>query len=275
MKNVNLVLVFLMVVCIQYGCQTKTKSEYCDEVNTSMKVFKHTPMPVYKDTSIEKYGAYVEEMCRPYFGDHCDYLMDMNNGTFMVINADNTLGTYDLRIQIGVSSGNAMYNNVANGLIPYAISTWKDVNSIRISLPRPEELKSKQVWALVCTHEAVHMKTILNGKNLQGANDELPAYLAEKKVFDTMDPEWNKSFYTAFTPFYEEYGFCNEMFEAINKIFDIQSLTKIEESNVVPGIMFFIAMESKGVGNDDQKKLKEIIDEMNVFLQANGNVKYY
>ena len=90
-----------------------------------------------------------------------------------------------------------------------------------------------------------------------------------------MNPVWYDHFCTSFVPFYKDCGFCLEMLNAVTIVFDADSLSQIEKSSMTGALMIFIAMEAKGVKNGDNKKMNDILVEMNTFLQSTSSVRYY
>jgi hypothetical protein len=264
----TLLMPIVVLALMQIGCTHKTPQEYYKEIMVSKNVFHHTAMS--KDTS--NYKEYLRAMSAPFFGDHCDYYIHLNGMAFMCVSADQI--PCRMRTQLGFAPGDTLLQQLATGMNKFGIGTTSDDGSIRVKLPRPEQLRSWNAWELLCTHEAVHVKQLLEGRS-QGSLDELSAYLAEKNALKKMNPVWYDSFCTSFVPFYKDCGFCPEMLDAVKNTFGTDSLSQIEQATLPGALMIFAAMEAKKVGVDDTADMNKIIQEISKFCQSKGYVKYY
>ncbi len=262
----------VLISCTYISCVHKTAQQHYQGIITSGNVFVHEPM--YKDTS--NYEMYLRAMSDPFFGDHCDYLVYREGFTYTCVAVDTTLSPFQTRIQLGFAPGDTLYYQVAKGIAKFLIETGKEGNAIHVKLPRPEELKSWNVWKLLCIHEAVHVADCQENKQYKdpGEEETIP-YLTEKDALKKMNPVWYDHFCTSFVPFYKDCGFCLEMLNAVTIVFDADSLSQIEKSSMTGALMIFIAMEAKGVKNGDNKKMNDILVEMNTFLQSTSSVRYY
>lgn len=251
---------------------SKTPQEYFQEIVASQKKFQHTPMPQNTTTD---YEAYLAAMSEEFFGEHCDYYLNTTGNAFQCVVVDSTLSPYSLRTALMFAPSDDLYQQVATGKSRHLVGTMQNGINICVKLPKPEEMVSWNVWTLLCVHEEVHVNNFLRGKNSsnQVAEEILP-YLAEKNALKEMNSEWYDDFMGKFVSFYKAHGFCPEMLEAINVVFQVRQLSQIEQVLLPGAIMIFIAMEAENVESDDVDEMEEILSELNIFLSHLGAVQY-
>lgn len=250
----------------------KTPQEYLQEIVVSQEKFQHTPMPT-KNT--DNYEAYLASLSEEFFGEHCDYYLNTTGNSFQCVVVDTMLSPYSFRTALMFAPSATLYQQVATGRSNNLVGTSKNGGSVCVKLPKPEEFVSQQVWTLLCVHEAVHVNNFLRGKNSSDlGEEELLPYLTEKNTFRDMNPEWYDSFMKSFVPFYKDCGFCPEMLEAINVVFQVKQLSQIEQALLPGAMMIFIAMEAKNLDENDSDEMNDILSELNKFLSQIGAQQY-
>lgn len=244
--------------------------------------FDHSPIPPFKGNvfdpqSWEKYILFVDSLLPSALKPDC-YFLQEDSLRFRTLNNDKKQSN----IFLCLSSPNLIYKNVSSGMsenyvytTDYLIDDNRTV--IRMMLPQPELLLSRDVWDVFVDHEFVHAKELLGMvPTAEYCDAEMLAYVSSLNLLKSKNKRTWNAFVKYAGRFYQQYGFGNELRKMCAVLYRTDELSFLERDMMEPALLLIVAMYTENITGleKDNEKFAETMNNLYAYLDSNEALAY-
>ena len=244
--------------------------------------FDHSPIPPFKGNvfdpqSWEKYILFVDSLLPSALKPDC-YFLQEDSLRFRTLNNDKKQSN----IFLCLSSPNLIYKNVSSGMsenyvytTDYLIDDNRTV--IRMMLPQPELLLSRDVWDVFVDHEFVHAKELLGMvPTAEYCDAEMLAYVSSLNLLKSKNKRTWNVFVKYAGRFYQQYGFGNELRKMCAVLYRTDELSFLERDMMEPALLLIVAMYTENITGleKDNEKFAETMNNLYAYLNSNEALAY-
>ena len=243
--------------------------------------FNHTPMPQFRGNTRnpeywEKYILFVDSLLPAGLKPDC-YFIEEDSMHFRTLNNDKK----ESNMFLCMSAPNLIYKNIAlDARENYVFTTDYSIDGrtvVRMMLPQPEKLLSKDVWDIFVDHEHFHAKEFLGMiPSAEYCDAEMLAYVSTLNLLKSKNKQTWNALVTYGGKFYQQYGFTNELRKICAILYRTDELSFLERDMMEPALLLMVAMRTqKIVGLEkDNEKFEKTMNKLYRYLNSNEALAY-
>ena len=244
--------------------------------------FDHSPIPPFRKDVFDSrnwgnYILYIDSLLPAGLKPDC-YLLEEDTLKFRTLNNDKK----ESNIFLCMSTPNLMYKKFADDVSDnYVYSTQflydENRNVVRMMLPQPELLLSKDMWDIFVDHEFVHAKELLGMvPTAEYCDAEMLAYVSSLNLLKSKNKRTWNAFVKYAGRFYQQYGFGNELRKMCAILYRTDELSFLERDMMEPALLLIVAMSTENITGleKDNAKFAETMNNLYAYLDSNEALAY-